>query len=115
MSFEIFLATTPGLESALYDEVRGKGFKNTKEVKGGVTIQGDWPDVWRANLWVRGASRVLARIATFKVTHLTQLETYAADVPWTDILHPQHSFRVEVSCSKSRIYHSGAAKERLAP
>ncbi len=113
MSFEIFLATAPGLEGALYDEVRGKGFKNAKAIKGGVTIQGGWPEVWRANLWVRGASRILARIASFKATNLSHLETLAKDVPWADVLSPDYPFRVEVSCAKSRIYHSGAAAERL--
>jgi putative N6-adenine-specific DNA methylase len=113
MSFEIFLATTPGLENALYEEVRGKGFKQAKAIKGGVTIKGGWPEVWRANLWVRGASRVLARIASFKTTNLSHLEMQSRDVPWADILKPEYSFRVEVSCSKSRIYHSGAAAERI--
>ncbi len=113
MSFEIFLATAPGLENALYDEVRSKGFKRVKATKGGVTIQGGWPEVWRANLWVRGASRVLARIASFKVVHLAELVALTRDVPWGDVLNPEHSFCVEVSCSKSRIYHSGAAKERI--
>lgn len=113
MSFEIFLATAPGLENALYDEVRNKGFKRAKATKGGVTIQGGWPEVWRANLWVRGASRILARIASFKALHLANLDALARDVPWDDVLNPEHSFRVEVSCSKSRIYHSGAAAERI--
>ncbi len=113
MNFEIFFATAPGLEDALYEEVRSKGFKQAKAVKGGVTIQGGWPEVWRANLWVRGASRILARIASFKVTHLAQLQSCAAAVSWADIINPEYSFRVEVSCSKSRIYHSGAAAERI--
>ena len=113
MSFEIFLATAPGLENLLYDEVRGKGFKRVKATKGGVTIEGDWPEVWRANLWVRGASRVLARIASFQVLHLAEIEVLAREVPWSDVLNPEHSFRVEVSCSRSRIYHSGAAAERI--
>lgn len=113
MSFEIFLATAPGLEGALYEEVRSKGFKQTKEVKGGVTIRGGWPEVWRANLWVRGASRVLARIASFQVLHLSQLDMRAREVPWADLLNPEMSFRVEASCSKSRIYHSGAVVERV--
>ena len=47
MDFEIFLATAPGLENALYEEVRSKGFKQAKATKGGVTIQGGWPEVWR--------------------------------------------------------------------
>ena len=113
MSFEIFLATAPGLENALYDEVRGKGFKHVKTIAGGVTIQGGWPEVWRANLWVRGASRVLARIASFKTQHLQHLEAHTKTIPWNNVLNTNHSFRVEVSCSKSRIYHSGAAAERI--
>ncbi len=111
--FEIFLATAPGLEGALYDEVRSKGFKRAEAIPGGVTIQGGWPEVWRANLWIRGASRVLARIASFQVLHLAQLDKCAREVPWRSILKPQEPFRVEVVCSKSRIYHEGAAAERI--
>ncbi|HAJ90049.1 MAG TPA: RNA methyltransferase [Rhodospirillaceae bacterium] len=113
MSFEIFLATSPGLEGLLYDEVRSKGFNQAKAIAGGVTIMGGWPEVWRANLWVRGASRVLARIDSFKVLHLAQLDKRARETPWGDIFYPGTPFRVEVSCSKSRIYHDGAAAERI--
>lgn len=111
--FEIFLATAPGLESLLYDEVRTKGFKQAKAIPGGVIIQGGWPEVWRANLWIRGASRVLARIASFQVLHLAQLDKRAREMEWSSILSPQTPFRVEAVCSKSRIYHSGAAAERI--
>lgn len=113
MSFEIFLATAPGLENALYDEVRSKGFKKAKAVKGGVTIEGGWPEVWRANLWIRGASRILARIASFQILHLSHLDMRAREVAWGEILNARTPFRVEVSCAKSRIYHSDAAAERI--
>lgn len=111
--FEIFLATAPGLEDLLCDEVRSKGFKRAKAIPGGVTIQGGWPEVWRANLWVRGASRVLARIASFQVLHLAQLDKCAREIAWGGILNPGTPFRVEATCSKSKIYHSGAAAERI--
>lgn len=114
MSFEIFLATAPGLENALYEEVKNKGFKQTKAVKGGVTIKGGWPEVWRANLWIRGASRILARIASFKATNLKHLESLSRDVPWAELLNPAYDFRIDVTCAKSRIYHSGAAAERIS-
>lgn len=112
-SFEIFLATAPGLENLLYDEVRSKGFKQAKATRGGVTIKGGWPEVWRANLWIRGASRVLARIASFRVSHLAQLDARAHEISWSDILNSDTPFHVEASCSKSRIYHSDAAAERI--
>lgn len=112
--FDIFLATAPGLEDALCTELRGKGFKRPKTVAGGVMIQGSWPDVWRANLWLRGANRVLARLASFRAQHLAQLDDQARHVPWAKVLRPDVPFQVEATCHKSKIYHSGAAVERIA-
>jgi putative N6-adenine-specific DNA methylase len=111
--FEIFLVTSPGLEAALCAEIRGKGFKQPRAVPGGVTVKGGWPEVWRANLWVRGAGRVLARIDQFKVQHLAGLDARARHVPWSTVLRADVPFRVEVTCKKSRIYHSDAAAERF--
>ena len=111
--FEIFLAAPPGLEDALAEEIRTKGFKKPTTVPGGVTIQGGWPEVWRANLWIRGAGRVLARIDRFRADHLSYLHDRACRTPWASILRPDVPFRVEVTCAKSRIYHSDAAAERL--
>ena len=112
--FEIFLAAPPGLEAALCAEVRGKGFKRPKPVPGGVVIEGGWPAVWRANLWIRGASRVLARIAAFRAVHMAQLDDRARALAWGRVLRPDVPFRVEASCSGSRLYHSGAVAQRVA-
>lgn len=112
--FEIFLAATPGLEAVLAEEVGGKGFKRVKPVPGGVTLQGGWPEVWRANLWIRGAGRVLARIDAFRVVHLAQLDDRARKVDWAAVLRPDMPFRVEADCAGSRIWHSGAAAQRIA-
>ncbi|MBR0674282.1 THUMP domain-containing class I SAM-dependent RNA methyltransferase [Neoroseomonas soli] len=112
--FEIFLATAPGLEPVLAEEVRLKGFKRPATVPGGVTTRGRWPEIWRANLWIRGATRILARIDAFHVTHLAHLDTRARRIPWADTLRPDTPFRVEATCTKSRIWHSGAAAERIA-
>ncbi|MFT3731941.1 MAG: class I SAM-dependent RNA methyltransferase [Hyphomicrobium sp.] len=111
--FEIFLVVPPGLEPALRDEVRANGFKKPSMATGGVTIKGDWPEVWRANLVLRGATRVIARIATFRASHLSELDKRARRVPWGDVMRPDRAFRVEASCKSSKIYHSGAAEERI--
>jgi putative N6-adenine-specific DNA methylase len=111
--FEIFLVTAPGLESALVAEAREKGFKQPAPILGGVTVTGGWPEVWRANLELRGAVRVLARVAEFRAMHLAQLDKRAHKVPWTQILRADAPFRVEASCKKSRIYHQGAAAQRI--
>jgi putative N6-adenine-specific DNA methylase len=111
--FEIFLVTAPGLESALCAEARERGFRDPKVVKGGVTVQGGWPEVWRANLELRGASRVLARIAEFRAMHLAQLDKRARKVAWGEVLRADVPISVEASCRASRIYHQGAAAQRI--
>ena len=113
-SFEIFLSTQPGLEALLLDEVIERGFQRPKSVGGGVSIWGDWNDVWRANLTLRGASKVLARIGEFRAFHLAQLDKRSRKFPWGNTLMPGHTIKVEVVTNrKSKIYHAGAAIERI--
>ncbi len=112
-SFEIFLSTAPGLEPYLLEETQELGFHEAKAMTGGVSFMGTWPDVWRANLWSRGASRVLARIGSFRAFHLAQLDKRARKFPWSDILRPNVPLRVEATCKKSKIYHDRAAAQRI--
>ncbi len=110
---DIFLVTHPGLETLLATEAGAKGFTVTETIPGGVTLTGGWPEVWRANLVLRGATRVLARVASFRTMHLAQLDKRARKLPWTDWLSPGHPVRVEATCRKSRIYHAKAAAQRI--
>lgn len=112
-TFEIFVVTAPGLEPVLGREIREKGFEKSSNLAGGVSFSGTWPDVWRANLELRGATRVLARIGAFRVMHLSQLDKRARAFPWGTFLRPDVSVRVEVTSRKSKIYHQGAAAERI--
>ncbi len=111
--FEIYLVATPGLEAPLCDEAREAGF-DARVTEGGVAFMGTWPDVWRANLTLRGATRVLARVASFRAMHLAQLDRRARKVEWTSLLRPDVPVTVEASCKRSRIYHAGAASQRVA-
>ncbi|PTX55572.1 putative N6-adenine-specific DNA methylase [Litoreibacter ponti] len=111
--FEIFAAAPPGLEPMLLPEFRALGYKDARYGPGGVTMVGTWADVWRLNLELRGASRVLARIGTFRASHLNVLAQRAAEFDWNAVLPRGVAVRVEVTCARSKIYHEGAAKERI--
>ncbi|MGY6548672.1 MAG: THUMP domain-containing class I SAM-dependent RNA methyltransferase [Roseinatronobacter sp.] len=114
MSMPLFLACLPGLEPVLVDEARVLGLPDPRPVPGGVETMGDWPAVWAANLRLRTASRVLARIGSFRAMHLAQLDKRARKFPWGDVLRPDVAVKVEASCARSRIYHQGAAAQRVA-
>ncbi|MFY2825483.1 THUMP domain-containing class I SAM-dependent RNA methyltransferase [Ruegeria sp. MALMAid1280] len=110
---EIFLVATPGLEAPLHAETVEKGFAAAKIVPGGVSCRGDWTEVWRANLCLRGANKVLVRLGSFPAVHLAQLDKRARKFPWSDILRPDIPVKVEATSRKSRIYHAGAARQRI--
>lgn len=112
-TFEIFLQTAPGLEPALQAEAVAAGFADATAVPGGVTLQGGWPEVWRANLTLRGADRVLARIGSFRAMHLAQLDKRSRKFPWAEVLRADVPIKVETTCHASRIYHAGAATQRV--
>ena len=112
--FEIFIACVPGLEHELLSEIKKNSFKQTKLMVGGASLFGDWRDVWRANFYLRGATKVLVRFASFRVTHLAQLDKLSHKLNWESLLQYKKSFRVETVCRKSKIYHSGAATQRIS-
>jgi putative N6-adenine-specific DNA methylase len=113
IKFEIMLVGTPGLEPELLAEAKYLKFSNPRQIIGGVTIEGGWADVWRANLQIRGSSRVLIRIGSFHVGHLAQLDKLAHAFAWKKYLRHDVAVSVEAVCKKSKIYHSGAAAQRI--
>lgn len=110
--FEIYLVATPGLEAALCDEALERGFAGAEATDGGVVFAGTWREVWRANLELRGATRVLARVGSFRAFHLAQLDKRSRKFDWS-FLRPGQEVKVEVTCKKSKIYHAGAAAQRV--
>jgi putative N6-adenine-specific DNA methylase len=114
MSVSFFLATAPGLEPLLRDEAAALGIADARAVPGGVAASGTWPEVWRANLHLRGATRVLVRVAAFRALHLAQLDKRARRLPWAETLRADVPVRIDVTSRGSRIYHAGAARQRIA-
>ncbi|MDF1854772.1 class I SAM-dependent RNA methyltransferase [Pseudooceanicola sp.] len=110
----LFLAAPPGLEAVLAEEARELGLTGVSIVAGGVETDGGWAEVQQANLWLRGATRVLWHIASFRALHLAQLDKRARRLDWAAILRPDVAVRIETTCRKSRIYHAGAATQRVA-
>ncbi|MEM6939426.1 MAG: class I SAM-dependent RNA methyltransferase [Pseudomonadota bacterium] len=110
---EIFCVCAPGLEAFLADEMVAYGFAAPQVVPGGVVFAGGWTDVWRANLELRGASRVLVRIGTFMAFHLAQLDKRARQFAWGAVLRRDVPVRVQVTCKASKIYHAKAAAQRI--
>jgi putative N6-adenine-specific DNA methylase len=111
--FSLFAACPPGLEPILEDELKGLGWSQARAEPGGVALTGAWHDIWRLNLMSRCASRVLVRVAIFRAQHLSELEEKTGEADWREIIAPGTRIQVEAVCKRSKIYHSGAAEERV--
>ncbi|MGB1033396.1 MAG: THUMP domain-containing class I SAM-dependent RNA methyltransferase, partial [Primorskyibacter sp.] len=93
-------------------EARTMGF-DPQAVAGGVTVAGDWRDVWRCNIGLRTAGRVLVRLVSFRAFHLAQLDKRARKLPWGEWLPAGAQLTLETTTQKSKIYHGGAASQRI--
>jgi putative N6-adenine-specific DNA methylase len=69
--------------------------------------------VLRANLWLRIASRVIVRAATFRARSFMELERHARRIPWERFVSPGTPLRFRVTSRKSRLYHTEAIAQRL--
>ena len=110
---EYFAVSPPGLEAIVANELAFLGIAKNQTTSGGVSFLADDRLVARTNLWLRAASRVLLRVGRFHATHPAQLFQKTSRLPWAEVLQPDVPLRIRVTCRKSRIYHSGAAEERI--
>lgn len=109
----LFASCAPGLEAALGREAQGlPGLGSVEEVPGGALLRGDGALLYEANLRLRCASRVILRLGRFRARTLPQLVEACAALPWERYLRGP-ALRPSVTCHRCRIYHSGAAAERL--
>lgn len=110
---QLFVATIPGLEHLTAAELRELGADAPRATPGGVELEGGLEWVYRVNLRARTASRLLVRLAQFPARHLGQLAKRAREIDWGAYVTADAPLAVRATCRRSRIYHSGAAEERV--
>jgi putative N6-adenine-specific DNA methylase len=110
----LFAVAAPGIEPVLLREVAAlPGARDVRAVAGGVEFSGDLDVVYRANLWLRTATRVLVRIGSFEAREFAKLRHRAAALPWEPFVDAARPLAVSATQSGSRLYHTGALAENL--
>lgn len=111
--FELFAIAAPGLEPIVERELRALGVDGIRDEAGGVAFSGGREAMYRANLHLHTASRVIARVAEFGARGFPELVRQAKRQPWERYLDPARPVQLRVTCRKSRLYHSDAVAERV--
>ncbi len=105
----LFAICPPGVEAVVADEITTAGFEDVRPVEGGVLFHGD---ALAANRRLATPTRILQRVARFPAPDFAALQRGTAAVDWR--VFGTTGFTPEVSCHRSRLYHTGAVAERVA-
>jgi putative N6-adenine-specific DNA methylase len=106
MEHRYFATCARGIEEVLADELRGLGAESIEIGRGGVHFVGDQGLLYKANLWLRTAIRVLKPILEAPVTSPEELYDAVRTIDWSEYLTPDHTLAVDCNVRDSQITHS---------
>jgi putative N6-adenine-specific DNA methylase len=121
--FNLFAVTLPGLEPYTRQELVQLGIQTPEkfdltgepiEESGGIAFDASFTDLFRANLYLRTANRVLARLGEFHASAFSELRKKASRLTWESYLKPGQEVSIRVTCHKSRLHHTAGIAERVA-
>jgi putative N6-adenine-specific DNA methylase len=111
---KLFAICLPGLAPFMLQELQRLALSSyPSEETSGIEFEGSLVDVYRCNLHLRTASRVLIRLGSFYAAGFPELRRKAGNLPWEDYLNIEQSIALRVACHKSRLYHQQAVAERM--
>ena len=102
-----FLAKTfYGFEPLLEKELRKLGAKNIKSINRAVSFEGDLGFLYKANLSLRTALRILMPIGRFLVKNQTDLYRAIDRIDWSKWFSAEQSFIIDVTLFSDHFNHS---------
>jgi putative N6-adenine-specific DNA methylase len=107
-----FATCARGIEPVLAEELRNLGASEVEAGRGGVHFSGDRGLLYRANLWLRTAVRVLWPILNASVGSPDDLYEAVRSVDWARYLTADHTLAVDCNVRDSQITHSHYAALR---
>jgi putative N6-adenine-specific DNA methylase len=114
VSYELFAVTAPGLEAVCARELAALGVAAPRPVAGGVEFAGGQRELYLASLWLRSASRLVARVGEVGSRDFPDLFRKAVRLPWGRFLRPGARVRVRATSHASRLVHTGRIAETVS-
>lgn len=93
--FKIIIKTSFGLEEVLNEELKQLGISNIETGNRVVSFNGNLTDLYRLNLWLRTANRILVPIANFKITSDSDLYDKVKNIDWTSFFNVKQTFAID--------------------
>ncbi len=102
-----FVATTHhGLEEVLADELKALGATNIRLEKRAVTFEGDQKLMYKANLCVRTALRILKPLTSFRARHESAFYNKIKKIDWSQYFTLDQTFAIHSVASSDYFTHT---------
>ena len=105
-NFYMLAKTMFGLEEILADELRKLGAQNVKPMNRAVSFKGDTGFMYKANLNLRTALRILKPIAHFQAHDEKELYRKLCEIDWTEIFDLEATFATHATTHSEVFTHS---------
>ncbi len=105
-TFKMSAQTMFGLDEILFQEIKDLGAKNVQLNNRAVTFEGDLKMMYKANLCLRTALRVLVPIAEFEVTDEHDLYAKIKNIDWEKYLSLKETLAINCTLSTDIFNHS---------
>lgn len=104
--FDIIVKTFQGLEEVLARELITLGCNNVEIQRRAVRCTANKALLYKANLWLRTAIRILIPIATFKASTYDEVYQEIKSIEWSRYLTLENTFAVESTVYSDHFNHS---------
>ena len=98
--------TFKGLEEVLAGEITALGGNDIEIGRRAVSFTGDKSLLYRANLWLRTASRVLVPIATFRANDADEVYAEVKKIDWEQYMDLTTTFSIDATVYSETFKHS---------
>jgi putative N6-adenine-specific DNA methylase len=103
---EMKVTTFFGLEEVLARELQKLGGRDIEVFKRGVSVTGDKGFLYKANLSLHTALKVIVPVVKFKSSSEDDLYKHIKEIPWEDFIGPDDSLMVESVLNSDIFTHS---------
>jgi putative N6-adenine-specific DNA methylase len=105
-NFKMVAKTMFGFEEILAKELRNLGAVNVVEAVRMVSFEGDTGFMYKANLCLRTAIKILKPIQSFYVKDESDLYKKIYDMDWSEYLNPEITFAIDATVNSENFTHS---------
>ncbi len=108
---QYFVVVAPGFEEVCARELVNLGIQPKNIELGGIKFTGGLAELYRANLWLRSAGRIMVRLGEISARDFPALFQRLVRLPWGRFVKPGTACDIRVVCHRSRLMHTGRIAE----